>query len=72
MTKWLIKLSKRVEIYSNRFDKDDVRVFNWLNETFSLGSLTKFENVLPRETRLAKHVFGVMNKFRLRSRGFAA
>lgn len=57
MTKWLIKLSKRVEIYSNRFDKDDVRVFNWLNETFSLGSLTKFENVLPRENTLGETRF---------------
>lgn len=48
----------RVEIYSNRFEVyKDVRVFNWSNETFSLGSLTKFENVPPRENTLGETRF---------------
>lgn len=48
----------RVEIYFNRFEVyKDVRVFNWSNETFSLGSLTKFENVPPRENTLGETRF---------------
>lgn len=63
-------VSKRVEIYSNRFDvyKD---VFNWTKH-FPMAVWPSLKMFLPVKTRLAKHVFGVMNKFRLRSRGIVA